>query len=106
MKHLTRFVLSSLAVCLLATAVFAQGVTTGQLSGKVVDATQTAVAGASIIAIHLPSGPSYETTSRSDGKFFIPGMRVGGPYSSTVAFSGGAPSRGNKKLSKKGNSKV
>ena len=46
------------------------------------------MAGASIIAIHLPSGTTYETTSRADGRFVILNMRVGGPYSVTVAYTG------------------
>lgn len=72
--------------------VFAQGVTTGQISGIVVDAQKQPVAGASVIAIHEPSGTSYETTSRADGRFSIPNMRVGGPYSVTVAYTGGGGS--------------
>jgi hypothetical protein len=87
MKHLIRFAFSLVAVCLLATGASAQ-VTTGSLSGKVLDAQQQAVAGASVIAIHLPSGTSYEATSRGDGNFTILNMRVGGPYSVTVAYSG------------------
>ena len=43
------------------------------------------MSGASVIAIHLPSGTTYETTSRADGRFIIINMRVGGPYSVTVA---------------------
>lgn len=89
MKLLTRFVLSLVAVCAVAVNVSAQGVTTGSLAGRVIDATQKPVSGASVIAIHLPSGTSYETTTRADGKFSIPGVRVGGPYSVTVAFTGG-----------------
>ena len=46
------------------------------------------VAGASVIAIHLPSGTTYETTTRADGRFQIINMRVGGPYSVTVAYTG------------------
>ena len=46
------------------------------------------VAGASVIAIHLPSGTTYETTTRADGRFVIINMRVGGPYIVTVAFTG------------------
>jgi len=88
MKHLIRFAFSLVAVLALASVVSAQGVTTGQLSGKVVDSQQQAVVGATVIAIHLPSGSSYEATTRADGKFSIPGMRVGGPYSVTVAPSG------------------
>src|SRR5262245_24659204 len=68
--------------------VWAQGVTTGQITGIVLDAQKQPVAGASVIAIHEPSGTSYEATTRADGRFLIPGMRVGGPYSVTVAFTG------------------
>jgi len=88
MKHLTRFVFSLFAVCALATVVNAQGVTTGSLSGKVVDTQTQPVSGASVIAIHLPSGTSYEGTTRGDGRFSILGMRVGGPYSVTISYSG------------------
>src|SRR5262245_35998117 len=89
MKHVTRIVLSLLAVGVFATgSANAQGVTTGILVGRVVNEQQQPVAGASVIAIHLPSGTSYETTTRTDGKFTIPAMRVGGPYSVTVAYTG------------------
>src|SRR5687768_5694216 len=67
---------------------FAQGVTTGALAGTVVNADGAPVDGASVIAIHLPSGTTYEGTSRADGRFQIIGMRVGGPYSVTVAHAG------------------
>jgi hypothetical protein len=67
---------------------FAQGVTTGQVAGVVVDAQKQPVAGANVIAIHEPSGTSYEATTRADGRFSIPNMRVGGPYSVTVAYTG------------------
>ena len=69
--------------------VYAQGVTTGAIAGVVVNPQQEPVAGASVIAVHEPSGTSYESVTRTDGRFSIPGMRVGGPYSVTVAFTGG-----------------
>src|SRR5687768_11974201 len=59
----------------------AQGLTTGAMGGRVLDAQQQPVAAASVIAIHIPSGTTYEATTRADGRFTIPGMRVGGPYS-------------------------
>lgn len=71
------------------TTAFAQGVTTGQIAGVVVDAQKQPVAGANVIAIHEPSGTTYEATTRADGRFSIPNMRVGGPYSVTVAYTGG-----------------
>ena len=64
MKILTRLVLSLVTVCTFA-AVAAAQVTTGSLSGKVQNEKQEGVSGASIIAIHLPSGTTYETGAGS-----------------------------------------
>ena len=88
MKYLTRVVLVLVAACALATAASAQGVTTGSLSGRVVDAQQQPVVAADIIAIHVPSGTTYDGKTRTDGGFSIIGMRVGGPYSITVTYGG------------------
>ncbi|MBA2353918.1 MAG: TonB-dependent receptor [Acidobacteria bacterium] len=79
-----------LAVTAPAREVLAQGVTTGSMNGVVTNATQQPVAGASVIAIHTPSGTNYETTTREDGQFTFPNMRVGGPYMVTVTYVGGA----------------
>jgi hypothetical protein len=87
MKIVFRLVLSLMAALALALPAGAQ-VTTGSLNGRVQNAQQEPVAGANVIAIHLPSGTSYEATSRADGRFTIVGMRVGGPYSVTVAYTG------------------
>jgi len=80
-----------LAVCAVAWPMgntYAQGVTTGAITGIVSDSQQQPVAGASVIAIHEPSGTTYEGVTRGDGRFSIPGMRVGGPYTVTVAYVG------------------
>ncbi len=88
-KRLTVIVpLLALCALFLPASAGAQGVTTGVMSGAVTNVQGQAVPGASVIAIHEPSGTVYETTSRSDGHFSIPGMRVGGPYSVTVNFVG------------------
>ncbi len=88
MKHLTKLVLSLVTICAVAASAGAQGVTTGSLTGHVLDPQQQPVSGVTVIAIHLPSGTSYESTTRNDGRFFMPGMRVGGPYSVTAAYTG------------------
>ena len=88
MKIVFRFVLSVIAAFALAVSADAQ-VTTGSMNGRVLNAKQEGVAGANVIAIHLPSGTTYEATTRADGRFQIINMRVGGPYSVTVAYTGG-----------------
>lgn len=69
-------------------SVFAQGVTTATVSGQVKDKKGEGLPGANIIALHVPSGTTYGSASRSDGRFTLPGMRIGGPYKITVSFIG------------------
>lgn len=57
----------------------AQGVTTGSMNGAVVGPNGP-LAAARVSAVHVPSGTVYSALTRSDGRFTIPGMRVGGPY--------------------------
>jgi hypothetical protein len=80
-----------LAFCALAGLpglTLAQGVTTAEMTGIVRDAQGAVVPGVTVTAVHQPSGTSYETVSQADGRFFIPGMRIGGPYSVTAALTG------------------
>ena len=49
------------------------------MAGVVRNARGEGVGGANVIAIHLPSGTTYEATTRDDGRFQINNMRVGGP---------------------------
>ena len=41
--------------------------------------------------LHEPSGTRYEATTRADGRFSLPGLRVGGPYTVTATLSGFQP---------------
>lgn len=65
----------------------AQNETTASLNGIVADA-KGPVPGATIIAVHEPSGSRYSTTSRADGRYNLPSMRIGGPYRVTVSYVG------------------
>ena len=66
----------------------AQGVTTGAMSGIVKDAQGAVIPGATILAVHQPSGSTYEAVTQADGRFVMPGMRVGGPYTITASLPG------------------
>ncbi|MFD1819147.1 Carboxypeptidase regulatory-like domain-containing protein [Pseudarcicella hirudinis] len=68
--------------------IFAQGTTTAALSGVVVDEKGDVLPGATIIAIHEPTGTRYGASTRSNGQFNIVNMRVGGPYKVTASFVG------------------
>lgn len=83
-----RILLVTALVLLVMTGAFAQGVTTSSLTGKVTSTTGESLPGASIVATHGPSGTTYGTSSVEDGRFTIPGMRVGGPYTVKATFVG------------------
>ncbi len=73
--------------------IYAQGVTTGSIRGTVQDAkTKKALTGATIVALHVPSGSKYGAVSRKNGSFVIRGMRIGQGYRFTTTFIGYAPS--------------
>ncbi len=76
-----RAVMAAATLSLFAVAPgFAQGVTTGAIAGMVSDSIRGPLEGARVVAVHGPSGTTYAAITRADGRFTIPGMRVGGPY--------------------------
>jgi hypothetical protein len=78
-------------VCLVMFAtvsLYAQGVTTGNFSGSVTDSEGVEAIGATVVVTHEPSGTTYGTATRVDGSFYIPNVRVGGPYSVKISYVG------------------
>ncbi|NIG52878.1 carboxypeptidase regulatory-like domain-containing protein [Chitinophaga sp. Cy-1792] len=73
-------------VLLLPRLLYAQE-TTADISG-IVSSAKDPVPGASIVAIHQPTGTKYTALSRKDGRFNLPNLRVGGPYVVTVTYVG------------------
>src|SRR6476469_6065968 len=61
--------------------------TTSDIAGRVTG-NSNPLPGATVIAVHIPSGSSYKTTSRSDGRYNLPNVRIGGPYKITVTYVG------------------
>ena len=92
LRGVTRLMLLTVAILFFHfNNVLAQGATTAALAGKVVDEKGEGLPGASIIALHEPTGTQYGTVSRDDGSYNIVNMRVGGPYKITVSFVGHHP---------------
>jgi hypothetical protein len=69
----------------------AQGVTTAAVNGVVTGEDGAPLEGATVTAVHLPSGTQYRAVSRPGGVYTIPNMRVGGPYRVSVARIGFQP---------------
>jgi|WetSurMetagenome_2_1015567.scaffolds.fasta_scaffold01120_4 hypothetical protein len=89
-KHLLNLSLTLLLATAFMSNAFSQ-VTTSGLKGQIVDEKNEALPGASIVAIHLPSGTQYGVLANEDGRFIISNMRVGGPYQVTISFVGYNP---------------
>ena len=63
-------------------------VTTSEIVGVVTDQNGAVLNGATVTAVHVPSGSTYSTVTNKDGRFTLPGLRVGGPYTITVSSDG------------------
>jgi len=70
---------------------YAQNVTLGSLTGVVKDVQGGVLPGATVTAVHDPTGTSYDAVTEADGTFSILNVRVGGPYSVTVNLQGFKP---------------
>ena len=83
MKKLFLLMLSIFACC----AANAQ-VTTSGMNGTVVDQNGQPLVGATVIAVHTPSGTQYGAVTDKNGNYNLQGLRTGGPYSVTFSFVG------------------
>ena len=91
--NLIRMKRNLLIMCLMAfsSLSFAQGVTTSAMNGKITDKEGAPLPGATILAIHTPTGSEFGNVSDADGFYRIANMNVGGPYTITVTFIGFDP---------------
>lgn len=80
--------ITTLVLALCASMFVIAQVTTSTITGSVKDNNNQPLVGATITATHLPSGTKYLTTSTKDGFFILNGLRVGGPYTVVVNFTG------------------
>ncbi len=92
MNHFTqRFftgkTLAIIALLLCGTSLFAQ-VTTSTISGIVTDKSGEALIGATVVATHTLTNTRYGTATNASGRYTLPAVRVGGPYSVTVSYTG------------------
>ncbi len=61
--------------------------TTSEIQGTISNLKQN-LAGAAVTALHTPTGTLYKTTTRQDGGYNFPNIKIGGPYTITVSFIG------------------
>lgn len=79
------FTLMLLAM-LVNAAILAQ-VTTSGMNGLVKGGGEPLI-GATVQAVHTPSGTTYSAVTNTNGRFSLQGMRTGGPYKVTITYIG------------------
>ncbi|MBI1939495.1 MAG: TonB-dependent receptor [Ignavibacteriales bacterium] len=92
-----RYVLPSLTIIFLLSfftlSVHAQGVTTASLNGTVTDTEGEALPSANVILVHEASGTRYGVTTLANGRFNLPNLKIGGPYTISVSYVGYSPQK-------------
>ena len=63
-------------------------VTTSSMTGTVKTAAGDALVGATVTAVHIPTGTIYKTITRTSGQYSIHNMNPGGPYTLTFSYVG------------------
>lgn len=81
-----RILLATIGLLFVFAAGFSQ-VTTSSMSGKVTSNGEP-ILGATVQAIHQPSGTVYGAVTNDKGRYSIQGMRVGGPYKVIISYVG------------------
>ena len=84
MLHQSKLFLAAMATTITVCA--SAQVTTSAVSGQVIDETGQAVIGATVLAVHEPSGTQYGAVTNMDGRYTIQGMRTGGPYKIEISW--------------------
>jgi len=87
-KHLLLLILSFGLISIFFPAVLKAQVTTATIEGLVLDSDGKPLPGANVIAEHTPSGSKRGISTQKNGRFRLPNLRIGGPYTVTVRFLG------------------
>ncbi|WP_299524061.1 carboxypeptidase regulatory-like domain-containing protein [uncultured Lutibacter sp.] len=82
-----RLLFSLLITVFSVVTVFSQ-VTTSKIQGLVSDNTSEGLFGANVIAKHIPTGTVAGTMTLDGGRYSLPNLRVGGPYTVTISYIG------------------
>jgi hypothetical protein len=92
-RRLTRFItaLGLVLGAVLATDAYAQGVTTGGVSGFVTDSSGNPLENAQIAITNRTTGYTARATSRDGGRYSLTSLEVGGPYTLEARRIGYAP---------------
>jgi hypothetical protein len=104
-RSLFIWIYAGITLCVLPTALLAQGETTSAISGQVSDATGAAVAGATVTATNRDTGAERKVTADAEGRFDFPQLKPG-PYRVEAGAEGFETSRNENVLAGLGQSQT
>ena len=87
MKNMQKLILTFFVSCVMTLTVYSQ-VTTSGMNGTVRSESGEVLPGATVVAVHEPSGTQYGAVTNDEGRFNLQGMRPGGPYTVNVSYVG------------------
>lgn len=87
-NYMLKRTLCLIVLALLASPFLFAQVTTSAISGSIKSTTDETLVGASVVAIHVPSGTKYVALSRAGGSLRIENMKPGGPYTIEITYVG------------------
>jgi len=62
--------------------------TTSEIQGVISDEKGAGLGNATVVATHTPSGTTYTTSTRKDGRYNLANLKIGGPYVIKVTYIG------------------
>jgi hypothetical protein len=86
-KGCVRLAVLALFALAFASGAFAQGSSTGTISGVVVDSGGAVIPGADVVVKNVGTGESFSTVTSGDGVFVVPAL-ITGTYSVSVSLQG------------------
>ncbi|KAF0148590.1 MAG: hypothetical protein FD143_2858 [Ignavibacteria bacterium] len=87
-KTTTFFVLFLFALFFSPNNVLPQGLTTASMNGTVKDEKGETLPSVIVMAIHTPTGTKYGAFTTTDGRYSLPNLKIGGPYTLTATSIG------------------
>lgn len=87
MKNMKKFTLL-IAMLTIGLYSFGQGMTTSEINGIISDDGGAPMEGATVVAVHTPTGSQSGGITNDQGYYSIPLLDVGGPYTVTISYVG------------------
>jgi hypothetical protein len=88
MKKTLLLVILLLLILIIPNSILSQGVTSSAFNGSITDKAGKPIPSATVIAVHVPTGTKFGTSTNMSGRYNLQNLKAGGPYTVSVSFVG------------------